>query len=176
MKRGLKLLIAVLVVSLGVIGILALNSVLQTPSVGSLNTLQLTDTGSSKGAYDAPEVEVNELPEKYEQYVNAIAIYNSLLSSNPAWQEAVASVDEGGVNITADDVKLNIEFTEDGLVKSINVGTRSKYETIGIDGNLDEFLLNIDTAETTSDYWNIVTQLDLPFEFYLIAPGLIASL
>ncbi len=115
-----------------------------------------------------------EIQEEYNEYIQNIEMANKFLKENPKFVNIIKSVDEQGVNIVTDDVLFHVEFDEQGLIEGVAAGTDSEYKTIVIHSKLGDFLVKAQNAENVKQLLDLVSDMDMPFEYYLKIPEIVS--
>ena len=118
-----------------------------------------------------------EMSEKYKEYIEhmdeGINIANEFLWDNSQFTDITKSIDGQGINIVADDVSFCIEFDENGIIRDVFLEVKEGYDTITIKKDLDVFVESALSAEGASDYMKLVSEVNIPFKYYLKIPKVI---
>jgi len=122
-------------------------------------------------------ISLEVIPDKYKGYIeNADSIIdetNKFLEDKTQFIDIVKSIDEQGINLIADDVSFYVEFDEEGLIDSVVLGINNEYDSIVVQNDLDIFVESALNAKETSDYMDLLSDVDIPLKYYLKVPKII---
>lgn len=133
---------------------------------------QLSDGAGTVSLKEEQPVE-QEIPWEYKEYIENSGMANKFLEDNPKFANIIKSIDEEGINIVANDVSFHIEFNGQGLIEEIAIETDDEYKTIVIHSKLSDFLGKAQNAENLNQLLDIVSDMDIPFRYYIKIPEIV---